>query len=172
MKNDFAYCLVGGLLAAISAFACGSPSTSSNPPTDLSTTAKSRLDDYCAKRTTCATEENLTGITCPTSMCLAQATEEAALLDYFDCQIAKQCSVFFNDDDCVLSAGTSDAERDNWRTQCVAKFTSCGAAPDLCGALASPLVRKQWMHAADPCLQGACTDLETCISALPIPDCW
>ena len=124
------------------------------------------------KRTTCATEENLTGIVCPTSACLASVTEEPALLDYFDCQIAKQCSLFFNDDDCVLSAGTPDAERDAWRTQCAARFTECGVASDLCGVFAAPLLRKQWMHAADPCLKGACADLETCIAALPVPDCW
>jgi non-ribosomal peptide synthetase component F len=171
MKTHFAYRARCAAVAAIFAYGCGSPSTSSTP-TDLSATAKARLGDYCTKRTTCATEENLSGIVCPTSACLASLTEESALLDYFDCQIAKQCSAFFNDDDCVVSAGTSDAERDAWRTQCAAKFTSCGGAPDLCAALASPLVRKQWMHAADSCIQGACADLENCIAALPIPDCW
>ena len=173
MKIGFACRSLGAAVAAIFACGCSSPSTSSNTPTDLSATAKARLGDYCTKRTTCATEESLTGIVCPTSACLASLTEESALLGYFDCQIAKQCSAFFNDDDCVVSAGTSDAERDAWRTQCAAKFTSCGGAPDLCAALASPLVRKQWMHAADGCIQAAaCADLENCIAALPIPDCW
>ena len=65
-------------------------------------------------------------VMCPTSMCLASEAVEGPLLEYFDCQIAKQCSAFFNDDDCAASAGTPDAEQTQFVSRCTAKNTECG----------------------------------------------
>ena len=90
--------IIVAVVAAIGAGAC----SSNGGPTDLSSTAKARLADYCAKRDACQAELGLTGVNpCPTSMCLASEAEETALLEFFDCQLAKQCSML------VAGPGTS-----------------------------------------------------------------
>jgi hypothetical protein len=139
---------------------------------DLSSTAKARLADYCTKRDACAAEQNFPVSACPTSMCLARQLEEAPLIEFFDCQIAKQCSSFFNDDDCAVAAGTSDAERDAFIARCLAKTTECGDDfGDVC-AFGLPSVRKELMRAADACVTRACADVQACVEALPVEDCW
>jgi hypothetical protein len=163
-----------GPLAAVAILvsACGS---SNGAPSDLSPTAKARLADYCAKRQTCQTELAMSPTPCPTSTCLASTTVEGPLLEYFDCQNAKQCSAFFNDDDCAASAGTSDPERDAFRTRCTARMTACNGDADFaafCAIGSMPLLRSEWMHAIDACLGEACDDIYTCVNAVPIPDCW
>jgi hypothetical protein len=165
---------VGCLALVVWAGACSSSTAPNSTPTDLSSTGKSRLADYCTKRQTCAVAQNIPAelAKCPTSMCLAGLTEEAALLQYFDCQIAKQCSAFFSDDDCIVAAGTSDAERDAFLARCVAKSDECADDfGDACG-IGLPIFRKELMRAVDACLDRACADVQPCVDALPIMDCW
>src|SRR5262245_26176910 len=141
-------------------------------PSDLSPTGRARLADYCAKRTMCATDQGVTVGACPTSMCLSRDFEEAPLIQFFDCQIAKQCTAFFNDDDCFAAAGTSDAERDAFLARCTAKMTECSDDfGDACG-FGLPIVRKEFMRAADACLTHACADVTTCMQAIAVEDCW
>ncbi len=158
---------------AVLAGACGSPSGSNSAPSDLSPTAKSRLADYCTKRQSCAVDQNLTDITCPTSMCLASETVEGPLLEYFDCQIAKQCSAFFNDDDCAASAGTPDAEQTQFVSRCTAKNTECGGDfGDVCAVAGAPILRTEWLHKFDTCIGMACADIDACLNAVQLVDCW
>ena len=141
-------------------------------PSDLSPTGKARLADYCGKRMSCSVDQGITVGACPTSMCLSRMFEEAPLLQFFDCQIAKQCTAFFNDDDCAAAAGTSDAERDAFVNRCGAKMTECATDfGDAC-VVGLPIVRKEFMHAVDACLGKPCADVQTCIDAIPIEDCW
>lgn len=161
---------IGVVVVTLWACACSSNGTNGNP-SDLSSTGKARLADYCAKRDACAVEQSITVSACPTSMCLARSLVEAPLLDFFNCQIAKQCSSFFSDDDC-FATGTSDAERDAFVTRCLAKTSECADDfGDACAA-ALPIFRKEWMHAVDACLPRACADVQACVDAIPIEDCW
>jgi hypothetical protein len=164
---------VGVIVVVVWAGACGSPSASNNAPTDLSPTAKSRLADYCTKRQSCAAELSMPDVMCPTSMCLASETVEGPLLEYFDCQIAKQCSAFFNDDDCAASAGTPDAEQTQFVARCAAKNTECsGDFGGFCGVGGMPLIRKDWLHMFDACIGMACADIDACLSNVLLMDCW
>jgi len=160
------------VMVAVGAGACG-PSTGVGWPSDLSPTAKSRLDDYCAKRTACQADQGMTVGPCPTSMCLATETTEAPLLEYFDCQIAKQCSAFFNDDDCAASAGTPDAEQTQFVSRCTARNTECsGDFGTFCAIGGMPILRKDHLRAFDACLGGACADIDACLAAAAPMDCW
>jgi hypothetical protein len=153
--------------------ACGSPTGSNGAPSDLSPTAKSRLADYCTKRQACAVDQNLPDITCPTSACLASETVEGPLLEYFDCQIAKQCPAFFNDDDCAASAGTPDAEQTQFVSRCTGKNTECsGDFGGFCGVGGMPIIRKEWIHMFDACIGMACADIDACLNAVLLVDCW
>ena len=163
---------IGVVVVALWACACSSSNGTNGTPSDLSSTGKARLADYCSKRDACAVEQNLTVSPCPTSMCIAGQAEEAPLVEFLDCQIAKQCSSFFNDDDCGASAGTSDAERDAFIARCLAKTTECADDfGDVC-ALGLPIARKELMRAADACVARACADVQACVDAIPIEDCW
>jgi hypothetical protein len=158
---------------AVFAAACDSPSGSNDAPSDLSPTAKSRLADYCAKRQSCAVDQNLIDITCPTSTCLASEMVEGPLLEYFDCQIAKQCSAFFNDDDCAASAGTPDAEQTQFVSDCTAKNTECsGDFSEVCPVAGAPLLRKEWLQKFEACIGMACADIDACLNAVQLVDCW
>jgi len=165
---------VGVVVAAF--WVSGCPITTTSPtyttPSDLSPTGRARLADYCAKRTMCSVDQSVAIGACPTSMCLSHVYEEAPLLQFLDCQIAKQCTAFFNDDDCFLLAGTSDAERDAFTARCAAKSTECtDDFGDAC-AIGAPIVRKEFMHAVDACLTRACAEVQACIDAIAIEDCW
>jgi hypothetical protein len=163
---------VVAVIVAVGAGACG-PSTSPGWPSDLSPAAKSRLDDYCAKRTGCQTELGMSVGPCPTSMCLAGQTAEAPLLEYFDCQIAKQCSAFFNDDDCAASAGTPDTEQTQFVSRCTARNAECsGDFETICAIGGMPILRKDYLRAFDACLGKACADIDTCLAAAAPTDCW
>jgi hypothetical protein len=158
--------------AAVWAGACSSPSDS---PTELSPAAKSRLADYCAKRDTCKAELGLTDVKpCPTSMCLAGEAEEPALLEFFDCQLAKECSAFFSDDACVAAAGTMDAERDTFLARCTAKASECGTVDfgEACPIVAMPIIRKGLMREFDACLARACSDVQACWNGVETQVCW
>jgi hypothetical protein len=165
-----------GLVVAVF-WVTGCPIKTTSPtyttPSDLSPAGRVRLATYCDKRTMCSVDQGVTIGACPTSMCLSRVYEEAPLLQFLDCQIAKQCSAFFNDDDCFLLAGTSDAERDAFTARCAAKSTECtDDFGDAC-AIGAPIVRKEFMRAVDACLSRAtCADVKTCISAIAIEDCW
>jgi hypothetical protein len=163
---------VVAVIVAVGAGACG-PSTSPGWPSDLSPAAKARLDDYCAKRTGCQTELGMSVGPCPTSMCLAAGTSEAPLLEYFDCQIAKQCSAFFNDDDCAAAAGTPDAEQTQFVSRCTARSAECsGDFEAFCAIGGMPIVRKDHLRAFDACLGKACADIDACLAAAAPMDCW
>ncbi|HXU06446.1 MAG TPA: hypothetical protein VN903_36070 [Polyangia bacterium] len=161
-------------IAGIVALFCVIGCDSQPGPPDLSSTAKAHLADYCTKRKACSVEVNVPeGATCPTSTCLANLAEESALLEYFDCQDAKQCSAFFNDDNCVVSAGTFDAEREAFFARCNARAIACPLEDvNAYCVVGYPLFRKQWMHAVDACLGKACADLVPCLQAVGIMDCW
>ena len=146
--------------------------STSTTPSDLSPTGRARLADYCEKRTMCGEAQAFIIGACPTSTCLSRVFEEAPLLQFFDCQIAKQCSAFFSDDDCFVAAGTSDAEREAFATHCAAKSTECADDfGDAC-AFGMPVVRKEFMRAVDNCLTHACADVQACVDAIPVEDCW
>ena len=163
---------IGVAAVVIGGWACSSPTTTNSTPTDLSSTGKARLADYCTKRSTCAVEQNVTVSACPTSMCLAPVSEEPALVEFFDCQIAKACSAFFSDDDCAAAAGTLDAEREAFVGRCLAKTTECADDfGDAC-AVALPIVRKEWMRMVDACLARPCAEVGACVAAIPLVDCW
>jgi hypothetical protein len=95
-------------------------------------------------------------------MCLARLVEQAALIDYLDCLIAKPCGHFESDDECVQAAGTSDAERDEFIARCTAQLATCGQSAGICD-VGLPLVRKEWMRAYDDCLDLPCAELDSCI---------
>ena len=164
--------IIVAVVAAIGAGACSSNGGSSS---DLSSTAKARLADYCAKRDACQAELGLTGVNpCPTSMCLASEAEETALLEFFDCQLAKQCSMFFSDDDCVAAAGTSDTERDAFLARCTAKASECGPTSfgEACPIVAMPILRKDLLREFDACLGRACADVQACWDAVDMKLCF
>jgi hypothetical protein len=100
---------------------------------------------------------------------MARVAEEAALIEFVDCQNAKACGA--NDDECAASAGTTDAEREAFRPRCEAALgavpptPTCYVDPSLCTIVAYPLVRKQFMRAVDACLTVPCPDLVACIDA-------
>jgi hypothetical protein len=163
---------IGVAAVVLGASACSDPPVTNGTPTDLSSTGKARLVDYCAKNDACAAEQGVTARMCPISTCLAPAVEEPALVEFFDCQIAKACSSFFSDDDCIASAGALDAEREAFIARCLAKTTECGDDfGDACG-FGAPLVRKEWMRMADACLGRPCAEVEACVAAIPLVDCW
>ena len=100
---------------------------------------------------------------------MAQVAEEGPLLEFIDCQNAMTCGA--NDDACVASAGTTDAEREAFTARCQAALaaipssSTCYVDPALCTIVAYPLIRKQYLRAVDACLTIACPDLQTCIQA-------
>ena len=160
------------MLVVVWAGGCSSPS---GTPGDLSPTGKQRLAEYCTKRQTCAVEQNFPEqATCPTSTCLASVLQEAPLLEFFDCQTPKQCPSFFNDDDCFWAAGTADAEQTAFVSRCVAKGEECANASfgEACATYGMPIIRKEWLHKIDACVGMACADVDACIAALQLPDCW
>jgi hypothetical protein len=162
--------------AAFALASCGG-SNDNGAPSDLSPAAKAKWDDYCASRIACLPDAN-----CPPSTCIARIAEEGPLIEFVDCQNAKACGA--NDDDCVASAGTTDAEREAFITRCEAAVMSYQmmpqALPDecypetvLCSIVGQPLVRKQFMHAVDACLTVSCAELQPCLDAALAPlDCW
>jgi len=150
--------------------ACSSPS---GPPADLSATGKARVAEYCAKRQSCAAELNMPDVTCPTSACLAGEVYEAPLLQFFDCQTPKQCSAFFSDDACFAAAGTPDAEQTAFVSRCIAKNTECsGDFAEFCGVGGMAIIRKEWLHKFDACIGMACADIDACLAAIELNDCW
>ncbi len=84
--------------------------------------------------------------------------QRAALLEFFDCQLAKECSTFFNDDACAAAAGTPDAEP--------------VAFAEVCPLAAMPLLRKDLMREFDACLDRACADVQTCWDGVQMQICW
>ena len=151
--------IIVAVVAAIGVGAC----SSNGGPTDLSESTKARLADYCAKRDACQAELGVTVGPCPTSMCFASTTEEAALNEFFDCQMPKACSMFFSDDECYAAAGTSDAERDAFVTHCTAKASECGTNfGEACPIIGMPVIRKQLLREFDACLGLSCTDVQAC----------
>jgi hypothetical protein len=170
----------GGALLALAALAgCSSGKDSgggggtggSSTPSDLSPAAKAKWSTYCAQRAAYMAECSPNAALCPTSTCLAAVWEDAPVIEYFDCQLAKSCASFFGDDDCIAAAGTSDAERDDFIARCTAKLSNCGLQTDYCAA-GLPIVRKLLMHAVDACLTNQCTQIQGCFDALALPDCW
>jgi len=110
---------------------------------------------------------------------LARAVEEGPLIEFVDCQMAKACDA--NDDDCVASAGTTDAEREAFTARCLAAVSmsppqeclSGWPEPAMCAIVAYPIVRKEIMRAVDACLTLPCADLIACVEAAVEPlDCW
>ena len=72
----------------------------------------------------------------------------------------------------AFAPGTSDAERDAFATRCAAKSTECADDfGDAC-AFGMPVVRKEFMRAVDNCLTHACADVQACVDAIPVEDCW
>jgi hypothetical protein len=164
---------IGVAVVVLGAWACSSPTTTNSTPTDLSSSGKTVLAGYCDHRDTCAIVQSITVSACPASMCLAAFAEEPALLEFFDCQLRKDCSAFFKDEDCIASAGTSDGERDAFIARCLAKSGECGGDDfgDACG-FGAPIVRKEWMRMVDACLARPCADVRACVEAIPLVDCW
>jgi hypothetical protein len=164
------------VVAALGLASCGG-GNGTGPPSDLSPAAKAKWDGYCASRIACLADSN-----CPPSTCMAGIAEEGPLIEFVDCQNAKACGA--NDDDCVASAGTTDAERQAFITRCEAAVMSYQMMPQtvpdqcypetaLCSIVAAPLLRKQFMHAVDACLTLSCAQLQPCLDAALAPlDCW
>ena len=146
-------------------------------PSDLSPAAKAKWDEYCAARVAC-----LPASMCPPSTCMAGIAESGPLIEFVDCQNAKACGA--NDDDCVTSAGTTDAEREAFIPRCEAALTAyqmmqqpvppvCYVDTPICAIVAAPLIRKEIMHAVDACLTVPCEDLQPCLDAALAPlECW
>ena len=167
--------LTFSLVALLASTSCDSSGTTT--PSDLSPAAKAKWNDYCAFRYNASCQSSLQ---CPTTACMAGVAEEAALIEFVDCQMAKVCTA--NDDDCVASAGTTDAERDAFITRCTAALRvspptqECAIdwpQPAMCTIIAYPLIRKEHMRAVDACLTLPCDALKACVAAATEPlDCW
>lgn len=162
------------LLALLPSASCDS--SGSTTPSDLSPAAKAKWNDYCAFRYNASCQS---GFECPTTACMAGVVEEGPLIEFVDCQMAKECTA--NDDACVAEAGTTDAERDAFTARCVAALSVSPPAgcsqgfpdPVICAIIAAPIVRKEHMRAVDACLTLPCADLITCVEAAIEPlDCW
>jgi hypothetical protein len=162
------------VVAVLALASCSSSNTST--PSDLSPAAKAKWNEYCAYRYNAACVSSLQ---CPTTTCIARASEEGPLIEFVDCQIAKACDA--NDDDCVAAAGTTDAEREAFTARCMAALSvspptqECAInwpEPVLCTIVAYPLFRKEHMRAVDACLTLPCDALKTCVAAATEPlDC-
>ena len=154
---------LGSVVVALAVASCGG-SNGSGTPSDLSSATKAKWDAYCADRLACLPSAN-----CPPSTCVAMVAEEEPLIEFIDCQNAKTCGA--NDDECVASAGTTDAEREAFTARCEAALAAvpssatCYVDPVLCTIVAYPLIRRQYMHAVDACLTVPCPDLQTCVEA-------
>jgi hypothetical protein len=162
--------VVAAVAVASLALASCDSSKGTGAPSDLSPAAKAKWDDYCAARLACLPDS-----TCPPSTCLAGFAEDGPLIEFVDCQNAKACGA--NDDDCVESPGTRDAEREAFIPRCEAAVRSfqpvCYLEPALCAIVAAPLLRKEFMHAVDGCLTLPCGQATPCIEAALAPlDCW
>jgi hypothetical protein len=35
-----------------------------------------------------------------------------------------------------------------------------------------PILRKEWLHMYDACVGMACADINACLTAVPLIDCW
>jgi hypothetical protein len=168
----FLYCL--SLVAVLACASCGSDN---GTPSDLSPAAAAKWNEYCVYRYTAGC---LDAMQCPMSTCMARVAEEEPLIEFVDCQLAKACDA--NDDDCVASAGMTDAERDAFTARCVAALSvspstqECALGwpdPTMCTIIAYPLIRKEHMRAVDACLMLPCGDLIACVEAAVEPlDCW
>ena len=164
-----------GVVALLALASCSSSGTST--PSDLSPAAKAKWNEYCAFRYNAACQS---GLQCPTTACMARAVEEGPLIEFVDCQMAKACDA--NDDACVASAGTTDAERDAFTARCVAALSMTPSSQDctigwpepaMCTIVAYPIIRKEHMRAVDACLTLPCADLIACVQAAVEPlDCW
>jgi hypothetical protein len=165
--------LVAVLVAMLWAGSCSKSLSDGGGASDLSPAAKARLADYCGKRDVCQAELGLTDVdACPTSMCLASMTEERPLLEFFDCQLARPCSSFFNDDECFAASGAPNAERDAFLARCTARGV-CGAKiAEACPIVAMPIVDVGWLRMFDACLALPCPDLEVCWDAVNAMACW
>ena len=159
--------LAASALAVVAFAALASCNTATLDPVDLSPAAKAKWDAYCAYRTTCQRETP-----CSSSMCMALVAEEGPLIEFVDCQSAKTCDV--NDDECVASAGTTDAERDAFIPRCVAALsadppTSCYVEDVVCEIVAYPLIRIRYLRGVDACLSLAGCDRKACIDEATAP---
>jgi hypothetical protein len=161
------------LVASLVSASCGGNGGDTPAPSDLSPAAKAKWNEYCAHEATCDPT-----FVCPTTACIARGAEQGPLIEFVDCQLAKACGA--NDDECVASAGTTDAEREDFTMRCLAKLSAtpsqqCGEYldPIFCTIVAYPLIRKEFMRAADACLAGPCADWNACIDAATEPlGCW
>ena len=154
-----------GSIAVVVAFAlsCGSGGGSG-----LSAAARAKWNDYCAFRASCGDTP------CAPVECVARSAESEALIELVDCQTAKTCGA--SDDECVASAGTTDAERQDFIPRCEAALDVVPASPacyldsSLCTNVVRPLFRKEIMRAVDACLPIAvCEDRIRCIEAVLQP---
>jgi hypothetical protein len=160
-------------LAAVSGFAVvafaalASCNTATLDPMDLAPAAKAKWDAYCAFEASCQITTP-----CPSSMCMALVAEEGPLIEFVDCQSAKACGS--NDDECVASAGTTDAERDAFIPRCVAALSagqepSCYVEEVLCEIVAYPLIRIRYLRGVDACLSLAGCARKACIDEATAP---
>jgi hypothetical protein len=110
---------------------------------------------------------------CPSASCLAMVYDESALLDVVACQSAKDCDTFFMDDDCAMSAGGGvDAAAQAFYDRCRARVTECAGSSSQYCSVALPLIRSELRDAVSACLARPCGELDGCLDALQIPDCW
>jgi hypothetical protein len=136
------------LLAMASVVAGTSCRKSGGIPSHLSPQAKATLRQFCDAAEACGRIDSYC-TSSTISMCLARLADQAALIDYFDCRIAKPCAEFGMDDECVQGAGTSDAERDEFIARC-----------------------KEWMRAYRDCLDLSCAELESCFDSVGLDVAW
>jgi hypothetical protein len=153
------------VVVALAVVSCSSSGSSSG----LSPAAKAKWSAYCDYRTACGKTT-----ACPSIACMVAVAESAPLIEFVDCQTAKTCDM--NDDACTASAGTTDAERQDFTARCEAAINSnpttqtCYIEPVLCTIVAYPLFRKEIMRAVDACLPIAtCEDRMPCIEAAVDP---
>jgi hypothetical protein len=110
---------------------------------------------------------------CPSASCLAAVYDESALLDVVACQSVKDCDTFFMDDDCVDSAGGGlDAAGQAFLDACRARITECASTANGYCASALPIIRSTIRNGVAACLERPCAELDACLDALQIPDCW
>ena len=151
-------------VAVVAAFAlsCGSGGGSG-----LSAAARAKWNDYCVYEAACG------DTSCLPVECVARYAEGGPLIEFVDCQTAKMCDI--SDDECTASAGTTDAERQDFIARCEAALnplptTPCYIDPTLCTIVAYPLIRKEIMRAVDACLPiTVCEDRLRCIQAAGEP---
>lgn len=162
------------LLALLAAASCSSNGSDTPAPSDLSPAAKAKWNEYCAYKATCEPT-----FVCPSTTCTARFVEQGPLIEFVDCQLAKACGA--NNDECIASAGATDAEREAFTARCTAKLNmslpmACALQsldPTFCTIVAYPLIRKEFLRGADACLAGPCEGWKACTEAATQPlNCW